>query len=342
MSETTKGPKKAGDDEVDLLELIRRIGMTLRNWGLGLLKGILISVIFLLKRWIPLTISVIAGAILSYVLRSTSESFYTSDMMLRNNLVVVDKKNMSDSYSTTAEMISRINKLHFFSAEQNFLSLASSIGMKMESVKNIIDISAYWIIDEGRDGIPDYVDYKGMHNTHDTVNIRMPNLFNITLKIKSTVNLDQVRDGIIRFIETDTLYQQRNRLRLRQNDELLTRLNIDIQQLDSLQKVKYFEETRSLLPKNGGGQIVFMQEQKTQLVYSDIYFLYNKKQLLETERDLYKDIVTILSDFSLPTHRENGIFYYAKSIIPLFFIVTVIILILLTNKKKVKEAFNKY
>jgi hypothetical protein len=130
-------------------------------------------------------------------------------------------------------------------------------------------------------------------------------------------------------------------VRLRQNHELLSRYDYDILQLDSLQKVKYFEETRNVKPASGG-QIVFMQEQKTQLVYGDILSLYSRKQELEGERDLYKNIVTIISDFSLPTRRENGAFYYGKYLIPIFFFLTLFILILLANHNRLEEIYKKY
>ena len=88
--------------------------------------------------------------------------------------------------------------------------------------------------------------------------------------------------------------------------------------------------------------MVFLQEQKTQLIYTDIQALMVKKQYLETERDLYKSIVTVLSDFSLPAKRENGAFFYAKMFVPFFFGLTLLILILLANRKKLKEVYTKY
>jgi hypothetical protein len=93
---------------------------------------------------------------------------------------------------------------------------------------------------------------------------------------------------------------------------------------------------------SSGGQIVFMQEQKTQLVYNDIYSLYTKKQLLESEIDLYKGIVTVLSDFSSPSRRENGAMYYGKQAIPVIFLITLVILIILANRKKMEEIYKKY
>jgi hypothetical protein len=130
-------------------------------------------------------------------------------------------------------------------------------------------------------------------------------------------------------------------LRLKQDGEMLTRLEYDILQLDSLQKFKYFEEARNILPKTGS-QMIFLQEQKTQLIYTDIYNLYNKKQSLEHDLGLYKGIVTILSDFNIPVQRDNGGLYYAKTFVPVFFLFTLLILIMLANRKKLKEIYHKY
>lgn len=340
MSENTTN-KNGSNDEIDLLDLFRRMGKTIGRLGNALGKAFLISVVFLLKRWLPLGLSIIAGIGISYLLRSTSPSFYTSDLVFRNNLAVLDKITRRDNSGTTSEIIAKINKLHTFCLENNLTVLSEAISMKPELVKNISDISAYWIIDLSKDGIPDFVDYKGSHNVYDTINVRMHDRLDVRVKINSSQDLNLVRNGILKFIESDSLYQQRNRLRLRQNHDLLTRMSIDILQLDSLQKVKYFEETRNMKP-GSGGQIVFMQEQKTQLVYNDIYELYKKKQLLESERDLYKGIITVLSDFSSPTRRENGAMYYGKQIIPVFFLITLLILIILANRKKMEEIYRKY
>lgn len=341
MSEITTPNKNVRDDEIDLLDLFRRMGNTLNRWGKALGRAFLISVVFLLKRWLPLGLSIAAGIGISYILKNASTSFYTSDLVFRNNLALMDKKKMRDNSGTTSEIISKINQLHAFCSEINSSALSQALSLKPESVKNISDISAYWIIDESRDGIPDYVDYKGNHDVHDTNNIRMQDRLDVRVIIHSPQELNLVRDRIIKFIESDSLFQLRNRIRLIQNQELLARLNFDILQLDSLQKVKYFEETRNMKPLNGG-QIVFMQEQKTQLVYTDIYLLYAKKQTLESENDLYKGVVTVLSDFSFPTIRDNGTIYYGKYLIASCFILTLLLLIILANRSKLNEIFKKY
>jgi hypothetical protein len=328
MSDLTTN-KNVRDDEIDLLDLFSRMGKTISRWTRNIGRAFLISVIFLLKRWLPLSLSVFLGIGASLLLKITSESSYTSDLILKSNTI------------PPSDLIPFVNRLHIFCSESNEPALKSAILISDLQVKNIIDISAYWIIDKHRDNTPDLVDYNNNHDIYDTINVRMQDRLDIRVKIKTPQELALVRDGIIKFINKDSLFQQKNRLRLRQNSELLTRLNYDILQLDSLQKVKYYQEARNTLPKNGG-QLIFLQEQKTQLVYPEIYVLYKDKQRLETERDLYKDLVTVLSEFSVPARRDNGGMYYGKYVIPLFFFFTLLVLILISNRKKLTEVYRKY
>lgn len=328
MSENTTN-KNVRDDEIDLLDLFRRMGKTLTRWGNSLGKAFLITIVFLLRRWLPLGLSIILGVGASYLLKMTSESSFTSDLVLRTNTV------------PPADLIPYLNRLHTFCIEDNKPALIDAISSTPEQVRNLIDINAFWIIDKNRDNTPDYVDYNNNHNVYDTVNVRMQDRLDIRVRIKAPQELNKVRDGIIKFIESDSLYQQRNRVRIRQNREMLTRLNYDILKLDSLQKVKYFEETRNSQPKTGG-QMIFLQEQKTQLVYPEIYALYIRKQSLESDRDLYKGLATVLSEFSLPAKRDNGGLFYAKIVVPILFGLVLLILIITANRMKLREVFNKY
>jgi hypothetical protein len=328
MSENTTN-KNIGNDEIDLLDLFKRMGRTLSGWINALGRAFLITIVFLLKRWFPLGLSIALGVGASYLLKFSSNSSFSSDLVLRNNVV------------SNSDMISYINRLHSYFIDDNTLALSDALSLAPKQLNNIIDIGAYWIIDKGSDGIPDYVDYENKAKIADTVNIKMLDRMDIRVKITAPQELGLVRTSIEKFIEKDSLFQQQNRVRLRQNGEMLTRLDYDIVQLDSLQKFKFFQETKNLLPKNGQ-QMIFLQEQKTQLIYPEIQNLYARKQALEADRELYKNIVTVLSDFSLPSRRENGGFFYAKMIVPILFFITLLILILLANKKKLEDVYRKY
>jgi len=325
MSENTN----TRNDEIDLLDLFRRMGKGIANMSRAIGRGILISIVFLLRKWLPLGISILAGVGLSYLMKFSSDPFYTSNMVLRNNAAPI------------ADVLTYINRLHTYCGEGNTEELSTALMMESASISNIIDISAHWIIDRNRDGIPDYTDFKDKHDVYDTINIMMRDRFDVRVKIKSSQELTTLRDGLIAYINSDSLFQHRNRVRLKQDRELLARYSYDIEQLDSLQKVKYFEETRNRQPQTGG-QMIFLQEQKTQLVYPDIHSLTRSKQNLDSEIELYDDIVTVLSDFSIPARRDNGGLYYGKKFIPIFFFGTLLILILIHNRKKIKEIFERY
>jgi hypothetical protein len=329
MSENNTTNRNIRDDEIDLSDLFRRIGSALTRLVSSVGRALLISIVFLLKRSLILGLSICIGIGASYFLKITSDSFFTSDIVLRTNSI------------STADMISYINRLQQYCGEQDKQTLANAISLTRDQANNIVDISAYWIIDKGNDGMPDYIDYSNSNDVYDTINVRVQDTLDIRVRIKTPQELNNVRNGIISFINSDSLFQRRNRLRLRQNEELLSRLSYDIVQLDSLQKVKYFEETRNNIPARGG-QMVFLQEQKTQLVYYDIYKLYEQKQKLEAERDLYKDIVTVLSEFSVPAKRDNGLTYYGKYAIPICFLITLLVLIVLANRRKLEEVYTKY
>jgi hypothetical protein len=74
MSETNN-TKNVRDDEIDLLDLFRRIGRSLANLGNSIGKGILITIVFLLRNWLPLGLSIALGIGASYFSKTTSESY---------------------------------------------------------------------------------------------------------------------------------------------------------------------------------------------------------------------------------------------------------------------------
>ena len=317
------------NDEIDLLDLFRRMGKGIANMSRAIGRVTLISIVFMLRKWLPLGISLCAGIGLSYLMKFSSEPFYTSNMIIRNNAAPI------------ADVMNYVNRLHTYCEEDNREALSATLSMESGQIDNILDISAHWIIDRNRDGIPDYTDFKDKHDVYDTIDIMMRDRFDVRVRIKSSQELTTIREGLIAYINSDSLFQLRNRVRLKQDRELLARYSYDIEQLDSLQKVKYFEETRNRQPQSGG-QMIFLQEQRTQLVYPDIHSLTRSKQNIDSEIELYDDIVTVLSDFSIPARRDNGGLYYGIKIIPILFFGTLLLLILIHNRKKIREVFEKY
>ena len=317
------------NEEVDLLDLFGRmarwIGRLLKSIG----NALLVSIIFLVKNYLPLSLSIIAGIGIGFLCKYTFSPTYRGDFVLKTNAV------------KPAELIAFTNKMHLFCDQKNYQALSSSLSISNESAEKIIDIGAFWVIDRNSDQIPDYVDYRNKLNVYDTLDTRMADRVDIRVKTRSPQLFIPLRTGIMKLINNDSLFKRLNSVRISQNKELKQRLDYDIRQLDSLQKVKYFEETRNNVPKSGG-QIVFLQEQKTQLVYTDIYTLYARKQNIESEEMLYGDVVTLLSDIAPSIKSYTGGLFYSEIFVPVFFGLTLLILIILRTRSSIKELFSRY
>ncbi|HBE43305.1 MAG TPA: hypothetical protein DDW27_19315 [Bacteroidales bacterium] len=326
---TTDPAKETRTDEIDLRDLFNRMGRTLSKWFRAIGRGFLVSTVFLIKNFLPLFLSVIIGAGFSYALKWSIKPVYVSEMTLRSNTV------------TNAEMIANINQLDLLLKEKNYGGISTALSIDPAEASKIKHINAFWVIDKNYDSIPDYVDYRNSHNVYDSVNVRMNDRFVIKVQLKDPAGIPKMKDRIFSYVNNNPVLIQQNDLRLRLIDELLARLNHDIEQLDSLQKVKYFEETRNMKPEKGG-QMIFIQEHATQLIYNDIYALYDRKHYLDQQKNLHNEILTVISDFLQPLKRHNGGWYYGKFVIPVCFALTIILLIIIRNREKLKEVFRKY
>jgi hypothetical protein len=315
-------------EEIDLTALFRRAGRAFTGLLSAIGNSFIVSVLFLVKNWLPLILSVLAGVGFSYLLKVALGPVYVSELILKTNA------------SPSSEMISYINKLHLICKDDNTQELGRALKLSDSEAGKIRDIRAYWIIDINKDDSPDYVDYKGNFKQDDTTVVRMEDRVAIRVKTKTPDDFSILRNSIINYINSDSLFQQRNRMRFRQNSEILARLNNDILMLDSLQKLKYFEESGENRSPNGG-QIIFVQEHKTQLLYSDIYELYSRKQTVEVELNLFRDIVTVLSDFAIPGKPVTKTTYYGVFVIPAFFILTLLFLIIRKNRSRLGEVYSK-
>lgn len=315
--------------EIDLLGLFWKVIKAIGCFFRGLGKFFIVSFVFMVRRWLPLGICLIAGGAISYLAKTMTEPSFKVDLVLKSNTV------------QSSDIISYINRLHTYCIENNIMALSEALSLEKAKTSEILDVNSYWIIDLGKNGVPDMVDYNNRFNVYDTLNSRMGDRLDVQVKIRAPGDLPLIRNSLLGYIDKDSLLQGKNRVRLMHNKELLTRLDYDIVQLDSLQKVKYFEETRNHAPQ-AGSQLVFLQEQKTQLVYPDIYDLYSRKQALESERTLYKGIVTVLNDFTITSKRTNGVIHYGIIIIPTIFLLTLLVLILSSNRSRIREIFSKY
>ena len=328
IKEVEKRPATNTGDEIELVELFSRMGRAIARFFKAIATAILYIIAFMFKKWLWLGLSVAAGLLISFLMKSSADELFTSDITFRSNTI------------SNADIISHINKLHTFCSENNMDELARAMNVDKDQVRHIVDIQAYWVIDMGSNGMPDFVDFRNRHSPSDTVNVRMQDRFVVRVQTTVPTELEDIREGLINFVESNSFFADQNELRLRQTASRIARIESDIARLDSLQQVKYFEEPRKL--SREGGQIVFLQEQTTQLLHDDILNLYTQRDRQENLLTIHNRLLTTLSDFTPPARPVNTTLYYAKNVVPLLFGLTILVLLLYDNRKKLVTLIRKY
>jgi hypothetical protein len=325
MPENSKNPN-TGNNEIDLLELLKKIFDFFGMLTKSIVNGILYCIVFVFRKWLPFGLSIILGIIVSVYLNKPANPVYISEITIRNNVI------------SNSEMIAYINKLHNFCIDKNEEALKNSFSTTLDKIKAIQDIEAFWILDLNKDSIPD-----GFINNSDTSSskYRMKDQFMVRIISDKPVDLSVVGDGIISFVQKNKVFVQKNTFRIGQIDEMLDRIKYDIKQLDSLQKVIYFENSRTRNNEKTG-QLFFMQEQKTQLFYGDVYTLYTRKQALDKQKELNREIISVINDITFSSKPDNGIFSRGKNIVAIFILITLLILLIFEKRKYIKEIFKKY
>ena len=119
---------KTYNDEIDLLDLFRRMGRTLSKWFRAIGRGLLICIVFLMRNSASLIMSLILGIFLSYVIKWSTAPVYRSEITLRSNTV------------PNSEMISYINKLRFLLNDKNYPDISAALSISAEEAAVIEDI----------------------------------------------------------------------------------------------------------------------------------------------------------------------------------------------------------
>ena len=325
--ELEKKNQQRSNDEIDLLELFSKMGKGIKRFFLNIWNIFLKVTVFLIRKSPYLIAFIILGFLVALLIFKTSDRFYSSDMILRSNSI------------SNADMIAHINKLHFYGEEDNKQALAQSLNLDSAEVENIVDIEAFWIIDENRDGIPDLVDDRNKYD-QDTSVTHMSSRFDVRVKTLQPQSLDKVKGGILHHINTNPFFEKINNIRLRQLRERIAKTGTELSELDSLQNYKYFEERQK--GKYSDGQIVFMNEPETKLFHGPVFDLYGRKQSLDRELDIYSEIVTVLDDFTPPAQPENSYLHIAKTWVIRFFVLGLIFVVVLSFRKELISVYRKY
>ena len=314
------------NDEIDLIQLFRNIGNSIKKLFLGLFNICLQFIIFSIRKFVYLTLAVIVGLIISYSLSKIQKDYYYSDLVLKSNAV------------QNQEMIYFLNRLKNLTSEANYSVLASSLNLSIELAENISDIKAYWFIDFFKDGLVDGPDYTEKYFT-DTSVVKVEWKFGVRATVTDPTVFNDITEGLIHYIESNEYFQSMNKVRLEMLDEIIQQTGLEVEKLDSLQKKEYFQLEDATRLKEG--QLLFTNDPEVKLFHRDLLNLLVEKHKSQTERSIHSNVVSILENFTITQVPINNIAYYARKIVPLFIGLAYLLALFIAFRKNIIEAIRK-
>ena len=293
------------NDEIDLIEIFSKF----TNWLKKICNGI---IMFFIRNAICLLIFVLIGAGLAIITYFSSERFYNTEMVIQTNAV------------SSTEMINCLNNFDVKFFNNNSSSLK--------------DIKSYYIIDNNKDEQADYVDYNNVQDTSIT-NRRMVDKVDILISVYENAPIDSIRNAILSYINRNQYFREVNNLRIKQLNDLISKTDIELQKLDSVETINYFY--KKPYEKNNEKNMIILNEKDIKLFHNDVIRLYKTKQKHEEELFLYKDIVTIIQDFTTVTKVENSLSKKLKQFILTFFCLGLIFSIFVDQKNNLKALIKR-
>ena len=290
MSDNQKGNQS---NEIDLIELFQLIGNGLKSIFLKILQAIIFLIVFGIKRIHFLLLFAIIGGFIGYGISKISKPFYSSELIAQPNGI------------RSQDMVTYITDLHLQCKTRNFNGLKNSLKIIDSAIYQIKDIQAFHFIDVNRDGIGDFVDYERINNPKDTNSRIVYNRFLLKVEVYNNNIFPLVKEGILNYINGTPYVVKLNDIRKKELDEQIATIEHEINKLDSLQNVDYFNESNSRPFIKHESQLTFLAEKDKRMYYHDKIALVSSKQRYEKELALATEPITIIKDFSELERAEN-------------------------------------
>ena len=309
------------NDEIDLIEVFQKLGNWIINifkWFINLLYRILL---FFIRRAILIGIIIIIAVAFGFYQYKTSDRYYSSSLEAYSNAM------------SSIDMINYINNLYALFEENDTTALKSKLKLSSSELEQVKNIKAYKVIDYDKDGVTDKIDFEEKALSSDTI-VSMKR-FVIKVEVYNQDIIPTIQDRVVNFINTNDYITKLNTIRRRQLSELMDKINLEMNVLDSLKKTEYFKKDESITPKSG--QLLIMNEKTTQLYHPQIIAMYKERQNLESELELKTDPITIIQDFSSLSTVENDLFSYIKFYGIIGLVLSILIAIIIENLKVIRS-----
>lgn len=162
---------------------------------------------------------------------------------------------------------------------------------------NFFRFESFYVVDYQKDNTADVVDFNGSHSWKDTLNVRMPNHLYFTFRTKNIAMLPEFEFAFAHFFNRDPLLKKEFEYKKRTLEEKIEMTNKEINRLDSLADVMYFNES-GVSTLHLTDKAVTLGEKK-QLLFPEIRSLYDYRSKLESEYASFTAPVVLPAGFNV-------------------------------------------
>ena len=314
--------------ELGLIDILQIIGQWIINGVKKLISYALYLFFFGLKQWKILSTALLLVIIFTIICYYTQNSNYEANMLIRSNsMATAQMKPFIDNYSNLIG-----NKL--LSNEE----ITKSTTLDSITRNDIISVSAFFCIDDDRDGIVDEVDksnkIKPSAENLDSLNLCVRVLF-------QDVNvLPKVKKSLLYYINNEDYIKKVNIARIEQQNKKKEFILDEIKILDAMQQKSYgaADITNDLINKGS----VLVDNRRVLDLYHDKVALWKLYESIEKEVNYFSEPITVVEDFvvkktainTLPTLLKRNLVYS-------FFVVYVLLLLFVYIRKEKNKYMAK-
>lgn len=336
--ETTTTPNKNINSEIDVLDLMSKFGRWIKklliacyNLVVHIFVLFITFILYLAKKWLWVGTSIVLGIAVGFLFYSTAKPYYTSEMIAYSNSI------------SNRHIVNAIKLLNnpISVDEENYDVAAAYLGLPVESIEQIKSIKAGYGIVSDRDGFVDWVDYDDEFDPEDTTAYRLEGYFYTQVEVYDESLMDKVETGILNYLYRNKYLSDMNKNRIKQYEQRIGFIDREIEKLDSLQHIMYFEtpKIKSTIPTD---KLVFMNEIDQKLYHHEILSLKQSKLDIQREMEVRGDAITIIQPFTPTASRANTLLSYVIKWTILLFLLGLLTSVFWDYRKEVWGIlFNK-
>lgn len=193
-------------------------------------------------------------------------------------------------------------------------SLSKKLNLPDTIAKKLLRVDFYKVVDYLDDGTPDVVDFKRTHSLKDTMNVYIDNFAYIRITILGTYHAEKLGKAVLDYLNNNAEIKSDFEVFRERERQRMIIAELEKQRIDSLARVKYFEDNKPNIKFDNNQVLVGSQE--TQLFYNDMLFLQDRKSDAEMILAKAKNPVVLPSDFvinpkSINSRKDMAIKYFA-------------------------------